>query len=36
MKTANKIVRTLRLLFNLKLRYNGIRAAAKMIIPLAK
>jgi hypothetical protein len=36
MKSDNKIVRILRLLFNLKLRYIGTMAAASMITALAK
>jgi hypothetical protein len=36
MKSDNKTVRILRLLFNLKLRYSGIIAAANMIAALTK
>jgi hypothetical protein len=36
MKSDNKTVRILRLLFNLKLRYIGTMAAANMITALAK
>lgn len=36
MKTANKTVRILKLLFNLKLRYIGTMAAANMRTALPK